>query len=169
LKVSYRTLIDYLSLLKYICCKIDAFKEKAMVYLAAAVSDFFIPKYEMPQHKIQSAEYKDGLTIHLKNVPKLLGQLKSNWCSKAYTISFKLETDANILNEKCIRSLKKYNHELVIGNLLHERKNWVCIIRNGSFENEIISIKNNENNIEIEELIVDNIVNLHKNYQNSKI
>lgn len=28
---------------------------KAMFYLAAAVSDFYIPAYEMPEHKIQSS------------------------------------------------------------------------------------------------------------------
>ena len=37
-------------------------------------------------------------------------------------ISFKLETDNNILIQKAESALERYHHQLVIGNLLQTRK-----------------------------------------------
>jgi hypothetical protein len=33
-----------------------------------------------------------GLNLELAGTPKLLGSLKSEWCPKAYVVTFKLET-----------------------------------------------------------------------------
>lgn len=45
---------------------------QAAFYLAAAVSDFYIPWSQMVEHKIQSADLGDGLTLKLQKVPHLL-------------------------------------------------------------------------------------------------
>jgi hypothetical protein len=63
----------------------------AMFYLAAAVSDFYVPKSKRSEHKIQSAG--GGLTLELAPVPKVMGLLRSTWASDAFVCSFKLETD----------------------------------------------------------------------------
>lgn len=68
-----------------------------MLYLAAAVSDFYVPRIEMSEHKIQSKEQTDGLTVKLKNVPKFLKLFKKT-SPLTTVISFKLETDKNILD-----------------------------------------------------------------------
>lgn len=105
-----------------------------MFYLAAAVSDFFIPPDKMAEHKIQSSEPSRGkspdqhstakqLVINLDPVPKILSTLVSAWAhSGSMIVSFKLETDPGLLVFKAQQSLQRYRHDLVIGNLLTTRK-----------------------------------------------
>ena len=63
-------------------------------YLAAAVSDFYMPASMMAEHKIQDIG-KDGqnFNLTLEPVPKKLGLIKSEWNPNTILISFKLETD----------------------------------------------------------------------------
>ena len=50
-----------------------------LVYLAAAVSDFYTPWSKLPEHKIQSGKLhgasaeQEGLALALEPVPKMLG------------------------------------------------------------------------------------------------
>lgn len=156
LNVEFTSVFDYLSVLEYACRAVECFQSQAMVYLAAAVSDFYIPKAELPEHKIQST--KDGLELKLKPVPKLLGKLRSDWCPNAYIVSFKLETDINILNAKCKRSMEKYKQNLVIGNILEDRKKSVSVM-NSDFE--VNEIRLTPPVQEIEESIIDYLVSTH--------
>ena len=71
---------------------------KSIVYLAAAVSDFYVA--EPAEHKIQSREHSE-LQITLQPVPKLLGHIKE-WCPHTLAISFKLETDSTLLKQKAL-------------------------------------------------------------------
>ena len=98
------------------------------MYLAAAVSDFYVPPAEMVVHKIQSRA-SDGLTIHLRNVPKVLGLLRDEWCPEAVLCSFKLETNANILRAKSAGALKAYRVDAVVANVLQTRASEVTIFR----------------------------------------
>ena len=66
-------------------------KSKAVFYLAAAVSDFYIPEQKMTEHKLQSREIST-LKLELEPVPKMLGMIKEK-NPNAIAISFKLETD----------------------------------------------------------------------------
>lgn len=50
----------------------------------------------MTAHKIQSKDLTDGLTMKLDNVPKILKYVREK-SLKTVFISFKLETDVNIL------------------------------------------------------------------------
>ena len=70
LTVDFTTLNDYLFLLKAASEQLNKTASPAMFYLAAAVSDFYIPPEEMPEHKIQSSN--GPLNIHLQMVPKML-------------------------------------------------------------------------------------------------
>merc|ERR1712020_639044 len=97
-----------------------------MLYLAAAVSDFYIPSSEMPEHKIQSSGGAPKLQLQL--VPKMLHPLVKYWVPNAYIVSFKLETDSELLETKASKALENYNHHMVIANLLHDRKRKVSII-----------------------------------------
>lgn len=118
----------------------------ALFYLAAAVSDFFVPADRMVEHKIQSgaefhghnasrkpaAAHMEGksLIIDLDPVPKFLKRLVDIWAPEGMIVSFKLETDPNILTEKARHALRKYAHHLVIGNLLATRKWEVVFVSN---------------------------------------
>lgn len=143
--LSYVTITEYLWNLREVAQLMRPLGPNAMFYLAAAVSDFFVPQDRMVEHKIQSNEefHQDAhalagekgnpkppaartegksLIIDLEPVPKFLKQLVDGWAPEAIIVSFKLETDPSLLVKKAKYSLEKYQHHLVIGNLLLTRK-----------------------------------------------
>jgi len=141
LLLPFTSITEYLWLLRGIAELMKPLGRGALFYLAAAVSDFFVPRERMVEHKIQSQEEfnDDGggeverqlpaarmrdksLVIDLDPVPKFLKRLVDGWAPEGMIVSFKLETDPAILTEKARYALKKYSHHLVIGNLLSTRK-----------------------------------------------
>ena len=60
------------------------------------MSDFYIPQNKLVTHKIQSST--QGLNIQLENVPKIIKPLVQEWALEAYVISFKLETDQDLID-----------------------------------------------------------------------
>ncbi|RMZ80960.1 hypothetical protein DV738_g2364, partial [Chaetothyriales sp. CBS 135597] len=142
----FTTVTEYLFELRALAVLMQPLGTRALFYLAAAVSDFFIPRERMEEHKIQSRDI-DGsesgtgtstgagrqLLINLDPVPKFLNTLVSSWAPKgSMIVSFKLETDPSLLVGKATYALERYQHDLVIGNLLTTRK-WevVFITANG--------------------------------------
>jgi phosphopantothenate-cysteine ligase len=98
-----------------------------MLYLAAAVSDFYISSPALPTHKIQS---RDGtLVLELTQVPKMLGLIASSWAPSSLLVSFKLETDPALLRQKAVGALTTYGHTVVVANLLPTRHTQVDIYR----------------------------------------
>jgi hypothetical protein len=87
----------------------------------------------MVDHKIQSDT--GGLTLSLEQVPKLLGKITSTWAPHAFVVSFKLETDTEILQRKAEGAISKYNVHLVIANLLQTRKNTVYLVSRNNNNN----------------------------------
>ncbi|KAF2856859.1 phosphopantothenate-cysteine ligase-like protein [Plenodomus tracheiphilus IPT5] len=142
--LSYVTITEYLWNLREVAQLMRPLGPKALFYLAAAVSDFFVPQDRMVEHKIQSNEefLQSGGAVHggpstkqpaartegrsliidLEPVPKFLKQLVDGWAPDAMIVSFKLETDPSLLVKKAEYALNKYLHHLVIGNLLLTRK-----------------------------------------------
>ena len=110
------TVQEYLDGLENLVSLTTDLGSRAVFYVAAAVSDFYIPEDKMAEHKIQSRDI-GTLKIELEPVPKMLGVIKEN-NPKAVAISFKLETDKTILKQKATSSLKKYNMDMVVANLL---------------------------------------------------
>eukprot|EP00931_Biecheleriopsis_adriatica_P039658 TRINITY_DN22668_c0_g1_i2.p1 TRINITY_DN22668_c0_g1~~TRINITY_DN22668_c0_g1_i2.p1 ORF type:complete len:317 (-),score=60.90 TRINITY_DN22668_c0_g1_i2:70-999(-) len=126
LAVGFTTIFEYLFLLRECSESLQAAGADALIMLAAAVSDFYVPETEMATEKIQSRAH-DGLTIQLKNVPKLLGAVRI-WAPQAFIISFKLETNQNILLAKAAGSLQKYGVDVVCSNLLQTIRDLVTVI-----------------------------------------
>jgi phosphopantothenate---cysteine ligase (ATP) len=149
LLLSFTTITDYLWSLREIAQLMRPLGSKSLFYLAAAVSDFFVPRDRMAEHKIQSSgtmsqnNRKAGdsveetdpepelgaacvrskkLVVNLDPVPKFLKRLVDGWAPEGMIVSFKLETDPSILISKAHYSLERYSHHLVIGNLLSTRK-----------------------------------------------
>jgi len=60
-------------------------------------------------------------------VPKKLGELKNNWNPDSFVISFKLETDEELLEKKSTDAMKNYSVNMVVANELHTRKFKVII------------------------------------------
>ncbi|CAI0405943.1 unnamed protein product, partial [Linum tenue] len=126
LKLPFTTIFEYLQMLQIIAKAMKPLGPLAMFYLAAAVSDFYVPWQTMAEHKIQSAS--GPLDMRLVQVPKMLAILRKEWAPLAFCISFKLETDSKILLEKADMALRKYKMHMVIANELLTRKEEVTVV-----------------------------------------
>ncbi|KAI8576401.1 hypothetical protein K450DRAFT_257113 [Umbelopsis ramanniana AG] len=164
LLVDFVTLSDYLFKLKSFTRIMATLGRSAMYYLAAAVSDFFIPVEKMAEHKIQS---RDGaLTLTLDQVPKFLKPLVSVWASNGLIVSFKLETDGNLLVPKARQALEKYGHQIVIGNMLSTRKKTVTFITQDSERVMSLDQEELDKDVEIESKIVPELIRYHRAWIN---
>ncbi|KAF8893278.1 DNA/pantothenate metabolism flavoprotein [Mucidula mucida] len=130
LTLSFVTVNDYLWLLRAVSQELSVIRRRAMYYLAAAVSDFFLPRQKMSEHKIQSG--KGSLLIEMDQVPKILKTMVDEWTHDGYIVSFKLETDPALLIPKAHGALERYGHQVVIGNDLHRRKFEVVFVSRGT-------------------------------------
>jgi len=165
LMLDFVTLPEYLFKLQSGSKILARLEARAMYYLAAAVSDFFIPSQKMAEHKIQSRD--GGLTLTLDQVPKFLTPLVSNWAAKGLIVSFKLETDNNLLVPKARQALTRYGHQVVIGNMLKTRKQTVTFITQHSEKVLSLTQQQMENGIEIESEIIPELVRIHQNWIDS--
>jgi phosphopantothenate-cysteine ligase len=126
IEVEFESVQDYLFLLRDISSTLTPFKYRVLLYLAAAVSDFYIPDHKMSDHKIQSSQ--GGLDLHLDAVPKALSTLRNRWVPNAFLVSFKLETNPGILIQKARSSIEVYGVDCVVANLLHNRYDEVRLV-----------------------------------------
>ncbi|KAK0387917.1 hypothetical protein NLU13_4162 [Sarocladium strictum] len=168
LTLPFVTIGDYLHELRAISRLMAPLGPNGLLYLAAAVSDFFVPPERMAEHKIQSTDAVKNfpnaqasqnaaepqqaqeeeesfdnfdssptvprskrLIIDLDPVPKFLKSLVDGWAPQGMIVSYKLETDPAILVHKARYSLDRYQHHLVIGNLLSTRKWEVVFVSPG--------------------------------------
>ena len=105
LTLTFVTVNDYLWLLRAVSQELSVLGKDAMYYLAAAVSDFFLPRQKMvfiffghitrlrliplqSVHKIQSG--KGSLHIEMDQVPKILKPMVAEWTRKGFVVSFKV-------------------------------------------------------------------------------
>ncbi|KAF8624272.1 hypothetical protein AX15_005957 [Amanita polypyramis BW_CC] len=126
LTLTFVTVNDYLWLLRALSHELSVLGKNAMYFLAAAVSDFFLPRQKMSEHKIQSG--KGNLSIEMDQVPKILKPMVDEWTRDGFIVSFKLETDQNLIIPKSRAALERYGHQVVIGNDLYKRKVQVVLI-----------------------------------------
>uniref|UniRef100_A0A3P8PZB2 Phosphopantothenate--cysteine ligase n=1 Tax=Astatotilapia calliptera TaxID=8154 RepID=A0A3P8PZB2_ASTCA len=164
LPIEFSTLSEYLHLLKAAAQALSKIGSKAMFYLAAAVSDFYIPASEMPEHKIQSSNGPLQVRLSMKMVPKILSPLVKEWAPQAFVISFKLETDASILLDKARRALDTYRHQAVVANVLDSRRGYVVVVTLETQAELILTEEDVKNEVEIEERIVSNLTSAHDNF-----
>ncbi|GAA5811582.1 hypothetical protein MFLAVUS_005021 [Mucor flavus] len=162
LMLDFVTLPEYLFKLQSGTKILARLENRAMYYLAAAVSDFFIPSTKMAEHKIQSRD--GGLTLTLDQVPKFLKPLVSHWASKGLIVSFKLETDTTLLVPKARQALTRYGHQVVIGNMLKTRKQTVTLITQHSEKVLALTKEQMDHDVEIESLIIPQLVQIHQHW-----
>ncbi|KAL3426918.1 DNA/pantothenate metabolism flavoprotein [Phlyctema vagabunda] len=163
LTLPFTTVNDYLFVLRSIAQLMRPLGPQGLLYLAAAVSDFFVPPERMVEHKIQSTNATDKkdqeeafdnfdsspaiprskrFIVDLDPVPKFLKNLVDGWAPEGMIVSFKLETDPEILVSKAKYSLDRYQHHLVIGNLLSTRKWEVVFVTPGKADQWIRVARN---------------------------
>ena len=162
LPVSFQTVTEYLTGLEQLCRLLKPFGRSALIYACAAVSDYYIPDEELTEHKIPSGQ--EELLIRLKPVPKRLGSIKGDFTPDAFVVSFKLETDASILEDKCRKSADKYNQDVIVGNMLQTRSNQVRIFERLS--NQWTTIDRGDSPKEIECELIHFLCAKHQIYRN---
>ncbi|KAL7207414.1 hypothetical protein ACSBR1_029381 [Camellia fascicularis] len=126
LKLPFTSIFDYLQILQLIAMSMRNLETHTMFYLATAASDFYVPWNSMVEHKLQSGS--GPLDMQLVQVPKTFSVLRNDWAPMAFFISFKLETDSNILLQKADMALKKYKMHVVVANKLSTRKEKVIVV-----------------------------------------
>ncbi|KAI0017912.1 DNA/pantothenate metabolism flavoprotein [Xylariomycetidae sp. FL0641] len=229
LRLPFVTITDYLHELRAIAQLMRPLGPRGLLYLAAAVSDFFVPADRMSEHKIQSTNATDSfksqqgpttltpkqppqdegegeefdnfdsspavprskqLLVNLDPVPKFLKNLVDGWAPQGMIVSFKLETDPALLVHKARYSLDRYQHHLVVGNLLTTRKwevvfvspgrpdRWVRVPQvarhkkvedgEGNEPMDPATMPEGEPEIEIESLIIPAIEELHSKHIETK-
>ncbi|KAJ0955291.1 putative phosphopantothenate--cysteine ligase (CTP) [Helianthus annuus] len=126
LKLPFTTIFEKLQILRLIATSMKILGPNTMFYLVAVVSDFYVPWESMAVHKIQSAS--GPLDMRLAQVPKMLLVLRKEWAPAAFCVSFKLETDKEILLEKADTALKTYKMHAVVANELSTRKEVVILV-----------------------------------------
>jgi phosphopantothenate-cysteine ligase len=127
---SFQSIYDYLWLFHHCIAELHPFERRALVYCAAAVSDFFLLPSSMSEHKIQSSG--GGLTLTLDPVPKCLAIARQVWAPAAFFVSFKLETDPAMLAPKVARAFAA-GQQVVVGNLLATYKQTVSVFTGPTF------------------------------------
>jgi len=129
-----------------------------MFFLAAAVSDFYVPWESMAKHKIESAV--GPLNMQLNQVPKMLFILRKNWAPSAFCVSFKLETDPNILLQKAEMALKKYGMNVVVANELANYKDVVVMVTRGGR----MTVSGCSKEEDLEEQLTELLVKMHSEH-----
>lgn len=165
LSIGFVELADYIHYLHEISNIMNRLSPKSIFYLAAAVSDFYIPPNNLATHKINSDE---PLHLTLQLVPKFLHPLVKFWAPDAYVVSFKLETEPEKLIVKSRRALDCYGHKLVIANELVTRTERVLLV--DQTQAKEISLKNQNPPIkEIETAIINELMERHNAFLQSHV
>ncbi|GKY98862.1 hypothetical protein MPSEU_000842200 [Mayamaea pseudoterrestris] len=173
LTISFRTVEEYLGYLELAATSLDQCRSLATFFLAAAVSDFYVPRSERSEHKIHAS---DSYTLHLTQVPKMIGTLRRTWAPEAFVTSFKLETDAQVLRNNSERAVTNYGCHLVVGNLLQSRHDKVYILQPHNFRQqnptdastwnmvELVKPTTSDDSDVLESQLVDVVVQAHFDY-----
>ncbi len=150
-------------MLRMCATQLNALGGLAVLYLAAAVSDFYVPDGQQVEHKIQSTE--EPLHLTLPPVPKVL-TLLSEWVPTAYVITFKLETLPTLLESKALGALHKYSHQMVLANLLTTRKHHIAVYTQGRPDPLPLTLTEDESaaGTEIEAKIINHVVSCHQSF-----
>ncbi|XP_075975876.1 phosphopantothenoylcysteine synthetase [Anticarsia gemmatalis] len=159
LQLSFTSVSEYFWLLRAACECLAHVGSRALLYLAAAVSDFYIPKDRVPTHKMQSESGAPIIQLHL--VPKMLAPLVNLWVPEAYVVSFKLETDEGLLIPKARAALEKYKHKMVVANLLQSRHHRVILVSPDVTQEIVLTREEVHAGVDIESSLVCEIVRLH--------
>jgi len=163
--IHYTTVTEYLSLLQAISKAMEVrCGQTAIYYLAAAVSDYYMET--MAEHKIPSSG--GNLTLSLDKVPKCLGILRREWAPRGLVVSFKLETDRNVLMDKAEAAVETYGVDMVVANVLHERNERVYLVSRGNVGGAE-EVRCRGDDTEIEEHLVDRVIALHYEHMSKTV
>lgn len=97
----------------------------------------------------------------MQPVPKKLASIKRDWNPNTFCVSFKLETDENILTKKVQEAMVKYGVDMVVANILATRRTEVFIFNRQSEKTSLrVDVAKTTQVDAISELIVKHITQL---------
>eukprot|EP01126_Amoeba_proteus_P038920 TRINITY_DN407_c0_g2_i1.p1 TRINITY_DN407_c0_g2~~TRINITY_DN407_c0_g2_i1.p1 ORF type:complete len:346 (+),score=52.37 TRINITY_DN407_c0_g2_i1:123-1160(+) len=161
--IPFVTISDYFYWMKEISDQLREYGESdVLFYSAAAVSDFYIKN--PAEHKLQSHDGPIIVTLDL--VPKLIPLMKWKWLPKAMIVTFKLETDEEVLDKKVNVHLRGYGVDMVIANILGQYNDrvWFCKPNGEKF---LLQRGDQEKTakVDLEIRIVNELVKIHEYWQ----
>lgn len=190
---TFTTVDEYLRDLEVICKQLSCLGPKALIYLAAAVSDFYVHEEKLVRSHENfditsrcSANAQDAIEWRWRSTESECSQ-EDAWspcridCPEGacrliqgrflikilLSFAIQLETDPEILIPKAERALRRYGHNLVIGNVLVTRKTKVVFVKQDNVENLELNDEQVSKGIEIERLIVEKLRDTHDTFISS--
>lgn len=150
---------EYFNGIDYIISHCKEFPTCIIFFLAAAVSDFYIPENLLSKNKISASselalssgnEFQTpSITLELYSTPKYAQYIR-NEMPYCFLVLFKLETEIETLYKKSDKLLKMCNANVVCANLLQSRRDNVIIFtpdskteikkRSDTIEESVVSI-----------------------------
>lgn len=98
----------------------------------------------------------------MQPVPKMLGHVKQYWNPNTLLVSFKLETDINILGTKAMGAISNYGVDMVVANILATRRSQVIIFHKNQDKVDLQIDPLQSTQVDaISELIVNHIISLN--------
>jgi phosphopantothenate-cysteine ligase len=133
LLLEFESVVEYLGRLRVVARRVQDHKlpSPPVLVLAAAVSDYYVPWADMAEHKMSGVNADGSITLRLHQVPKVMGVLRTEWAPAALLVSFKLETDPAVLENKALGNLVAYGCDAVIANLLASYRRKATVYRAG--------------------------------------
>ncbi|KAF7459326.1 phosphopantothenate--cysteine ligase [Cryptosporidium felis] len=171
--MEFGSITEYFDGIKEITLLTGKFSKNVIFFLAAAVSDFYIPEKLLSHNKISinscenldldSEDLTPCLKLDLYSSPKSVHYIRDS-SPNSFLVLFKLETEVEVLLDKSMNLLSKYNADVICANLLHDRRDKVTILTRDSR----IELKKVDDD-PIEKSIVANIISIYRQFFNNKV
>jgi len=120
---------------------------------------YFYPNQKTKTYEIQNTK-ECFILVTRPNSPYPL-----EWSPAAFTVTFKLETDPELLSTKASKALHTYGHQLVVGNILSTRRSSVIFYtKTGEGVEHAEHSTSNPDTQELEEIIVRELLMQYRNF-----
>ncbi|KAG6438186.1 hypothetical protein SASPL_103123 [Salvia splendens] len=169
LKLPFTTIFEYLQNFQLIASSMSSIGSRALFYLAAAVSDCYVPWESMVLQCIRfnpaqvlwtcdSSSSEDAVGAEERLGSQGLLYIIQGNCFSSFR-RFLLETDKNILLKKVGTALEKYSMDMVVANELLTRKEEVIVVTKGG--NIVVKRDTTRADADMEEPLIKLIVDQH--------
>ena len=91
----------------------------------------------------------------------MLKELRTSWAPESFIVSFKLETDPDLVLPKARIAIQRYGVDLVVANQLQTRRDVVYLVKDTSPDSEVLTIRRARDCDNIEPFLVKAVVEAH--------
>lgn len=114
LEISFKSLQEYLFLLRIASEALNEAGNRGILCLAACVSKYYIPHADLKSFdEAQHAE-----SFKYSRTPHLMHMIRRDWCPKAFVVGYKLATDLYKLSDQSHAVIEQYGVHLTVGNVI---------------------------------------------------